>query len=645
MPSDQLKIVVDMLRNAPAVAGADVLAMRKNMEAVVAAVPPPEGATVTQVEANGVPAEWTVADGARDDVAIVYFHGGGYVMGSLEHPPRPLRTPLARGARARAERGLPARPRASASGRSRGRRRRRALRARERLRARAHRGRGRLRGRRPHARDARRAARRRRPALRPPASASRRGPTSPSRATRSRRRPRRIRWSARPTSRSWPTPISRDGMRRRRSRPRSTRTSTGLPPLLLQVGSAEILLDDAVRVAERARDAGVEVELRVWPDMIHVWHAFADILPEGQRGRGRDGGLLREAPRLTSSSPPSACAARLGVLYLRARRSRRAARRSRARARAPLDARPRDHLPEPRLLRRVPAARARGAAGAARPARARARALLQPRGAGAARRRAQGAGAVPERSGRGARLRAQRDDGDQLRAALGAARGGLRAARDRPRVQRDAQHPRVRRRRARLPRRGGAGAVPDLGSRGGDRGGALARHCAHAARRARPRHEPDRAGVPDRRARARARGPRRRRARRRRARAGDGRRRHRRARARLLRRELPQVALRAQGRGLPLGARGPPPRRATRRDQPRRERAGARRAALRRGVLLDGHRRLHARARAARGAALPRRALAGRASRRCARATARSRSRAAGSSPMRSACRCPAPTR
>ena len=57
----------------------------------------------------------------------------------------------------------------------------------------------------------------------------------------------------------------------------------GLPPLLLQVGSAEVQLDDAVRIAERARSAGVEAELRVWQDMIHVWHAFADILPEGQQ--------------------------------------------------------------------------------------------------------------------------------------------------------------------------------------------------------------------------------------------------------------------------------------------------------------------------------------------------------------------------
>jgi acetyl esterase/lipase len=55
----------------------------------------------------------------------------------------------------------------------------------------------------------------------------------------------------------------------------------GLPPLLVHVGTAEILLDDATRLAENARDAGVDVELEVWDDMIHVWHAFADLLPEG----------------------------------------------------------------------------------------------------------------------------------------------------------------------------------------------------------------------------------------------------------------------------------------------------------------------------------------------------------------------------
>jgi epsilon-lactone hydrolase len=57
----------------------------------------------------------------------------------------------------------------------------------------------------------------------------------------------------------------------------------GLPPMLIHVGDAEILLDDATRVAERAKQAGVDVELEVWDDMIHVWHVFAKLLPEGQQ--------------------------------------------------------------------------------------------------------------------------------------------------------------------------------------------------------------------------------------------------------------------------------------------------------------------------------------------------------------------------
>jgi monoterpene epsilon-lactone hydrolase len=58
----------------------------------------------------------------------------------------------------------------------------------------------------------------------------------------------------------------------------------GLPPLLIQVGSAEVLLDDATRLADRALVAGVNTTLEVWPEMIHVWHSFAAILPEGRQG-------------------------------------------------------------------------------------------------------------------------------------------------------------------------------------------------------------------------------------------------------------------------------------------------------------------------------------------------------------------------
>src|SRR5208282_4557430 len=57
----------------------------------------------------------------------------------------------------------------------------------------------------------------------------------------------------------------------------------GLPPMLIQVGDAEILLDDATRVAARAKEAGVQVELEVWDEMPHVWHVFAKLLPEGQQ--------------------------------------------------------------------------------------------------------------------------------------------------------------------------------------------------------------------------------------------------------------------------------------------------------------------------------------------------------------------------
>jgi len=55
---------------------------------------------------------------------------------------------------------------------------------------------------------------------------------------------------------------------------------TGLPPLLIHVGTAEILLDDATRLAARAREAGVEIILNTAEDMCHVWHFFTSMLPE-----------------------------------------------------------------------------------------------------------------------------------------------------------------------------------------------------------------------------------------------------------------------------------------------------------------------------------------------------------------------------
>ena len=68
----------------------------------------------------------------------------------------------------------------------------------------------------------------------------------------------------------------------------------GLPPMLIHVGDAEVLLDDATRLAERAKAAGVDVTLEVWDHMVHVWHFFAAILPEGQQAIDRVGAFVRE---------------------------------------------------------------------------------------------------------------------------------------------------------------------------------------------------------------------------------------------------------------------------------------------------------------------------------------------------------------
>ena len=67
-----------------------------------------------------------------------------------------------------------------------------------------------------------------------------------------------------------------------------------LPPLLIHVGTAETLLDDASRLAERAKAAGVTVTLEAWEDMIHVWHLFAAMLPEGQQAVDRVGEYVRQ---------------------------------------------------------------------------------------------------------------------------------------------------------------------------------------------------------------------------------------------------------------------------------------------------------------------------------------------------------------
>ena len=67
---------------------------------------------------------------------------------------------------------------------------------------------------------------------------------------------------------------------------------TGLPPLLIQVGDAELLLDDATRLAERAKATGVTAELQVWDEAPHVFQALGQ-LPEAQDALGKVGAFAK----------------------------------------------------------------------------------------------------------------------------------------------------------------------------------------------------------------------------------------------------------------------------------------------------------------------------------------------------------------
>ncbi len=74
---------------------------------------------------------------------------------------------------------------------------------------------------------------------------------------------------------------------------------TGLPPLLVQVGSGELLVDDSTRFAKRARAAGVDVTLELWDDVFHVWQAYADLLPEARDAVAQIGTYIDQ--RLTAA--------------------------------------------------------------------------------------------------------------------------------------------------------------------------------------------------------------------------------------------------------------------------------------------------------------------------------------------------------
>ncbi|SRR5579871_2051771 len=67
----------------------------------------------------------------------------------------------------------------------------------------------------------------------------------------------------------------------------------GLPPVLIQVGSDEILLDDAVRMAAKLREHNPRSQLQIWPRMPHAWQLFVPLLPEARQAIGKIGEFIQ----------------------------------------------------------------------------------------------------------------------------------------------------------------------------------------------------------------------------------------------------------------------------------------------------------------------------------------------------------------
>ena len=82
----------------------------------------------------------------------------------------------------------------------------------------------------------------------------------------------------------------------------------GLPPLLIHVGADEVLLDDSTRLAERARAAGVSVELKIWPVVPHAWQLAPHLIPEARQSLRESAEFLRS--RMVAAEPNKKAVAR-----------------------------------------------------------------------------------------------------------------------------------------------------------------------------------------------------------------------------------------------------------------------------------------------------------------------------------------------
>ena len=289
MASEQLAKVLEMIRAVPRDPTASVERMRGAMEKVSEHVA--RDVKCEAVSAGGVPAEWIVPPGAADDRVILYLHGGGYMMGSI-NTHRAMIARIARAAQAKAlaldYRMAPEHPFPAAVDD--------ATAAYRWLLAQGYKpgkivisgdsaGGGLTLATLIALRDAKTPL----PAAAVPispwadlegkgVSIQTRAATDPMVDKESLLRMAKLYAGDHDPKNPLISPIHAD--------------YRGIPPMLIHVGDAEILLDDSTRVTERAKAAGVTVELEAWDEMFHVWHVFAKILPEGQQAIDRIGSYV-----------------------------------------------------------------------------------------------------------------------------------------------------------------------------------------------------------------------------------------------------------------------------------------------------------------------------------------------------------------
>ncbi len=293
MASRELTALIHLLTSRPMPENATVADRRQGFDTLAAKLPVAPDVTCDKVDAAGVPAEWVVAPGAESRRVLLYLHGGGYVVGSI-NTHRDLAGRLSRAAAARVllidYRLAPEYPHPAA------------------------------------VEDATTAYRWLLRHGATPAHTVIAGDSAGGGLTIATLVALRDAGDALPAAgvclspwvdlegigESITTKASVDPIIQRQglvwlanlylggANPRTPLAAPlyadlhGLPPLFIHVGTAEILLDDATRLAERAKTAGVDVTLEVCEEMIHVWHLFAAMLPEGQQAIERVGAYIRQ---------------------------------------------------------------------------------------------------------------------------------------------------------------------------------------------------------------------------------------------------------------------------------------------------------------------------------------------------------------